>query len=77
MNRKPKLPARKELLAPFELVKPHLKTVEKVLSEQVQDFDPGVEPYVSYVCNTSGKRLRPALAILTGWCPRAPSTKTT
>lgn len=67
MNRKLKPPtAKKNLLAPFELVKPHLKEVETLLSDQVNAFDSGVEPYVDYICNTSGKRLRPALAILTG-----------
>jgi octaprenyl-diphosphate synthase len=50
---------------PFELVKPHLEKVEISIREQVRAFDPMVEPYVSYVCNTSGKRIRPALAILT------------
>ncbi|MDQ8192464.1 polyprenyl synthetase family protein [Roseibacillus persicicus] len=66
MNRKLKTPGRANLMAPFDLVRPHLKKVESLLSEQVNDFDPGVEPYIDYVCNTSGKRLRPALAILTG-----------
>ena len=32
--------------------------------DQIRAFDPQVEPYVSYVCHTSGKRIRPALAIL-------------
>ena len=51
---------------PFELVRPHLELVEVAIREQVRAFDPMVEPYVSYVCNTSGKRIRPALAVLTG-----------
>lgn len=51
---------------PFELVRPHLELVEVAIREQVREFDPMVEPYVSYVCNTSGKRIRPALAILVG-----------
>lgn len=51
---------------PFELVRPELEKVEESIREQVRAFDPSVEPYVSYVCNTSGKRIRPALAILTG-----------
>lgn len=66
MNRKLQKTGRAKLLAPFDLVKPHLKTVESLLSEQVKGFDAGVEPYIDYICNTSGKRLRPALAILTG-----------
>ena len=53
-------------LFPFELVRPHIEKVESQIREQVQDFDPGVEPYVKYICGTSGKRIRPALAILVG-----------
>lgn len=51
---------------PFELVRPHLELVEISIREQVREFDPMVEPYVAYVCNTAGKRIRPALAVLTG-----------
>lgn len=53
-------------LYPTELVKPHLEQVEIAIRNQVRDFDPAIEPYVAYVCNTSGKRIRPTLAILTG-----------
>jgi len=58
-------PARSDLF-PFELVRPELERVEISIREQVRNFDPAVEPYVSYICNTSGKRIRPALAILVG-----------
>lgn len=51
---------------PFDIVRPHLDKVESRIREQVRDFDPGVEPYMAYICETSGKRIRPALAILTG-----------
>jgi octaprenyl-diphosphate synthase len=40
--------------------------VEAAILEQARAFDPGVEGYVSYVCQTSGKRIRPALAVLSG-----------
>lgn len=53
-------------LFPFELVRPELERVEISIREQVRGFDPAIEPYVSYVCNTSGKRIRPALAVLVG-----------
>ncbi len=53
-------------LFPFELVRPELERVEISIREQVRGFDPAIEPYVSYICNTSGKRIRPALAILVG-----------
>lgn len=51
---------------PFDLVRPQLERVETAIREQVRGFDPAIEPYVAYVCNTSGKRIRPALAILAG-----------
>jgi octaprenyl-diphosphate synthase len=51
---------------PFELVRKEIKQVEKQISEQVQAFDPEIEPYIDYICNTSGKRIRPALAVLAG-----------
>ena len=51
---------------PFELVRPEIKKVEQQIRAQVKAFDPSVEPYIDYICNTSGKRIRPALAILTG-----------
>jgi octaprenyl-diphosphate synthase len=50
---------------PFELVRPEIRKVEKQIRDQVDAFDPGVAPYIDYICNTSGKRIRPALAILT------------
>ncbi|MEM9479981.1 MAG: polyprenyl synthetase family protein [Verrucomicrobiota bacterium] len=51
---------------PFEIVREHLAEVEAAIAEQARSFDPAVEGYVEYVCNTSGKRIRPALAILAG-----------
>ncbi|HEX5791017.1 MAG TPA: polyprenyl synthetase family protein, partial [Luteolibacter sp.] len=53
-------------LFPFELVRPQLERVEVAIRDQIRLFDPAVEPYVAYVCNTSGKRIRPALAALVG-----------
>jgi octaprenyl-diphosphate synthase len=38
--------------------------VEERIRAQARAFDPAVEGYVSYVCNAGGKRLRPALALL-------------
>eukprot|EP00903_Cladosiphon_okamuranus_P003702 g3700.t1 len=51
---------------PFALVRPDLEQVETAIRAQVRDFDSAVEPYIAYICNTSGKRIRPALAILVG-----------
>ena len=50
----------------FQLVKKELKIVESQILDQVKAFDPALEPYMDYICNTSGKRIRPALAILVG-----------
>lgn len=51
---------------PVHLVKKELKLVEAMIREQVVNFDKGVEPYIDYICNTSGKRIRPVLAIIAG-----------
>ena len=43
-----------------------LNRVETVLTEEVRKFTPGVNEYVSFVLGGTGKRLRPALALLAG-----------
>lgn len=50
----------------FELINPHLYSVEERIRQQARAFDPAVEGYVAYAVNSSGKRLRPALALLAG-----------
>ena len=40
--------------------------VEEQILEQAAAFDSGVEGYVNYVLSTSGKRIRPALCLLSG-----------
>jgi octaprenyl-diphosphate synthase len=49
-----------------ELINPHLYAVEERIREQARAFDPAVEGYVEYAVGTSGKRLRPVLALLSG-----------
>lgn len=56
----------KSLKATFNLIKKEIEAVESELSQITNDFDPGVAPYVSYVCETEGKRIRPALTFLVG-----------
>ncbi len=51
---------------PFELVRNELEMIETAIQAQARSFEPGIEAYVSYVCKSSGKRIRPALALLTG-----------
>lgn len=52
--------------AALDLINPHLYTVEERIRSQARLFDPAVEGYVAYVCGKGGKRLRPALALLSG-----------
>ena len=56
----------KGLLLPFELIAGKLSEVDEFIRRQAHTFDPGVEGYISYVCEISGKRIRPALSILAG-----------
>lgn len=49
---------------PFELVNAHLTEIEKEIRAQADLFEQEVRDYFSYVCDTSGKRIRPALSIL-------------
>ncbi len=50
----------------FELINPHLYTVEERIRQQARAFDPAVEGYVAYAISSGGKRIRPALALLAG-----------
>ncbi|MFV0337205.1 MAG: polyprenyl synthetase family protein [Chthoniobacterales bacterium] len=50
----------------FEQVGSQLQDVEQRIREQAGMFDTGIEQYVDYVCSKGGKRLRPALALLSG-----------
>jgi octaprenyl-diphosphate synthase len=50
----------------FELINPHLYSVEERIRQQARTFDPALEGYVAYAINSGGKRLRPALALLAG-----------
>ena len=43
-----------------------LKEVERRILHQASLFDPGAETYVRYALEGGGKRLRPALVLLTG-----------
>ena len=50
----------------FALIQPEMDQTEAAILAQAESFDPAVRGYVSYACATSGKRLRPALALLAG-----------
>ena len=50
----------------IELIGPDLYSVEERIGEQSKAVDPAVEHYIEYAIGGSGKRLRPALALLSG-----------
>lgn len=50
----------------LELINAHLYSVEERIRSQAKAFDPAVEGYIAYACESNGKRLRPALALLAG-----------
>ncbi|HEY0792351.1 MAG TPA: polyprenyl synthetase family protein [Chthoniobacterales bacterium] len=58
--------AAAKLQSATELINPHLGTVEERIRGQARAFDPAIEGYVAYALGSSGKRLRPALALLAG-----------
>ncbi len=53
-------------MSPFAFLRPEIDRVEESIRNQATQFDPAVEPYIAYLCNTSGKRIRPALTFLSG-----------
>ncbi len=59
-------PSEQLALFPTDLLRQDLEKVEAAIRDQARQFDPAVEPYVAYLCNTSGKRIRPALTFLAG-----------
>ncbi len=62
----PQLDKTLALKRAFEPVLDQLEQVEERICGQARAFDPAVEAYVSYAIQSSGKRLRPALALLAG-----------
>jgi octaprenyl-diphosphate synthase len=56
----------KRIKRTLELINTQLYSVEERIRQQAREFDPAVEGYVAYACESNGKRLRPALALLAG-----------
>lgn len=50
----------------FEPINSELYAVEQRIRAEAKAFNPAVEGYVAYAIESSGKRLRPALALLSG-----------
>ncbi len=53
-----------EITQIFALIQPQLAAAEASVHAQTAAFDPAIRGYVMYACQTQGKRLRPALALL-------------
>lgn len=51
----------------FALLAPHLAELDRYLHGQLGSFEPEIRTMVDYCIDTSGKRIRPALAFLSGW----------
>lgn len=51
----------------FALVAPHMADLDRFLHGQLGAFEPEIRTMVDYCIDTSGKRIRPALAFLSGW----------
>ena len=62
----PKLVKKLALKQHFEVVQSDLQRVESRIRQQAVFFDPGIHGYIEYATETNGKRIRPALVLLTG-----------
>ncbi len=62
----PQLRTKLNLKVYLEIVRPGLEEVDRCIRHQVEAFDPGIVGYVEYAAESSGKRIRPALALLAG-----------
>lgn len=63
-SRAPSIPQIPNLQSVFALINSQLYAVEERIREQAGEFDPAVAGYIAYACESNGKRLRPALALL-------------
>lgn len=63
-NLSPASPPVADLLKLLEPISADLQRVEQLLAQQVSGFEPGVRGQIQYLLTGSGKRLRPALALL-------------
>ncbi len=61
----PTLKQKLDLRSQFLEITEDLNHIEERIRAQAREFDPGIENYVSYTLASSGKRIRPALGLLT------------
>lgn len=52
----------------FAMLGPHMAALDLFLQSQLEAFEPEIRAMVNYCIDTSGKRIRPALVFLSGWC---------
>ncbi|MEM9445400.1 MAG: polyprenyl synthetase family protein [Verrucomicrobiota bacterium] len=64
LDKFPALARETQLKKHFKDIIPHLEKVNESIALQVQTFDPNVMAYVEYATETGGKRIRPALVLL-------------
>lgn len=60
------LPLIKKAPFPKKLIEKELASIEEAVLQQARLFDPGIQDQIKTICNTGGKRIRPALALLVG-----------
>ena len=51
----------------FQMLEPHLSTLDSFLLRQVSSFEEEIREYVEYCIDTGGKRIRPSLIFFSGW----------
>ena len=62
------IPGESKLLSGlFQLLEPHLSTLDSFLLRQVSSFEEEIREYVEYCIDTGGKRIRPSLIFFSGW----------
>jgi octaprenyl-diphosphate synthase len=63
----PSLTQKLDLQKYLFTVKSDLDQIEERLRFQVQEFDPGISGYIGYALDSHGKRIRPALVLLSAY----------
>jgi octaprenyl-diphosphate synthase len=61
----PSLSQKLDLRSQFASIRGDLDAIEERIKFQGQEFDPGISGYINYALESSGKRIRPALVLLT------------
>ena len=57
----------KQLPELFQMLQPHLGSLDAFLLDQIDSFESEIRAYVEYCIDTSGKRIRPSLIFFSGW----------